>query len=1013
MDCFTDEDGLSNNLIRDIHQDKIGYLWIATSDGLNRYDGYNFKTFRNNRTDSNSICGNQISSIFEDSNGDLWFGTYNGFCKFDLSTEQFTNYQGVLNDTLSLNNYKINSISEDKFGNIWLATSKGLYNFNPATNKYTEFLPDSANASCIHFDRVRTLFNDKDGDIWIGSFGCGVSYYDSDNNRFINFNSEDYPFLKNKTITSFYDDGAGNIYVSAMLEVSFKIDKKSMNLVDLSDTDIINSVYGYFYESPDKKVYVINDRNIGIFEPGQMKRTDFIDEEYKYPKSFGFQAATKTKEGVIWVGSNGYGLYKFTPKNKQFNTIKYDINKKNRLTINSMRAIFLDSDGNLWLGGYTKLNVIYNFKELAQNTKPGKLDIIEIEKFNGKNVFSIIEDPKDKDILWIGTEFNGLFQYNKKKLVVERLDKKPGFEEHIEGNIFSMFIKDKYNNLWMATNKELLKINTITNQVKRYSYNKDNLNSIDKGEIFVLHEDSNGFIWIGTFTSGISILNPMTDEITRLKNNINVENSLSNNLVISIHEDKKNNVWIGTKSGLNKYSPDSKTFEIYTVDNDLVNDCINAIFEDEFGNIWLSCNKGLSKLNPETKTIQNFDVSYGLQSNSFNSIAYFSDDTGRLYFGGINGITYFNPAKIQDNNHIPNVAITNFQKFNKNVQLDKSLSFTDQLDLSYKDYVFSFEFTAFDFTFPGKNKYAYIMEGFEPEWNYTNADKRFATYTNLDAGEYTFKVKATNNDGIWNETGKSLKVVIAHPYWETWWFRLFTSSVLLGIVFQLYRSRVNWLKREKTMQQKLTEKLIEKQEEERERIAGELHDSIGQDLLIAKNKLFLIPNKNSKDRVFDDISDSLSVAIDGISRISHNLHPLELEELGFTMTLSAMVERVSNSTLIKFKLNSDDIDDIDELINEKKQINLFRIIQEAVNNIIKHSLATTANISIVNDNTQIVIKITDDGVGFDVNDFGIDSQRPHFGLSGMKERVKLLDGKLNISSKPNEGTEIILLINKL
>ena len=371
----------------------------------------------------------------------------------------------------------------------------------------------------------------------------------------------------------------------------------------------------------------------------------------------------------------------------------------------------------------------------------------------------------------------------------------------------------------------------------------------------------------------------------------------------------------------------------------------------------------------------------------------------------------FHPDSIKDNEHVPEIVLTEFMMFNKtlrpddNSPLKKNINVADKIELSYYDNSFSFEFAALDYRNPDRNQYAYMMEGFDKNW-ISSGNVRTVSYTNLDPGEYTFHVKGSNNDGVWNETGASVKIIITPPWWQTWWFRGCGIAVIIGLLGYTRQRKLSKIKNELHRQSEFTKQLINTQEAERKRIAGELHDTLGQDLLIIKNKALLGlkgPLKNPE--LIADISEISSSSLQEVREISYNLHPYQLEQLGLTKAIESIIERASKSSSIKFRY---ELDNIDKLFDQETEINLFRMIQESINNILKHSEATEAVISVLKDSKEVSVNVKDNGKGFDVL---MSKSKRGLGLMSLFERAKISGAKVDIDSRPGKGTLINISIS--
>ena len=574
----------------------------------------------------------------------------------------------------------------------------------------------------------------------------------------------------------------------------------------------------------------------------------------------------------------------------------------------------------------------------------------------------------------------------------------------LSGNVIFSLIESHSGELWIGTLLEGLdKFDTKTGVFTQFKNDPSDPKSISHNEIWSLCEDHEGVLWIGTAGGGLNRYDEKGKTFYHFVNERGNSNSLSDNKVLSIIEDHSKQIWVGTYAGLNRFDSGSRTFKRYNMKDGLPDDVIYAIEEDKSGFLWLSTNKGLSKFDPHSEKFRNYDAGDGLQSDEFNHGAAFESRNGDLFFGGINGFNVFKPDSIRDNPAVPQLVFTDIKVFDKSLspsptekRISKYISESDDIYLSYKDNVFSLSFAALEYTNPAKNNYAYIMEGFDKDWRYAGPQHE-ATYTNLDPGAYTFRVKASNNDGVWNEAGASVRIFIAPPYWQTWWFRALGIICFLSVGPVIYLRRVAKLNREKIIQQEFSRQLIESQEAERKRIAGELHDSIGQDLLIIKNKLLLglqsSGNSGDQQSEFQQAIEFVSRSLKSVREISRNLRPVQLDQLGLTAALESIIETVSESSQIQSEMR---FDNVDNLLDKQAEINFFRIVQECLNNILKHSGATKFIVTITRLEKYLQLSVEDNGRG-------IDEAAPRergFGLSSMSERARILGGELHVEPSP-------------
>ena len=404
-------------------------------------------------------------------------------------------------------------------------------------------------------------------------------------------------------------------------------------------------------------------------------------------------------------------------------------------------------------------------------------------------------------MLWIGTKSDGLCKFDKETELFTHYRHKLDDSTSLSYNDIKSICEDSYGGLWVGTDEGLNRMDRHSGKFVRYT----KFNSNIKNAIRKIYEDKTGKLWVGT-SEGLYRYNRDKNTFDVFLHDTHDTSTISNNYILSILEDAFGRLWIGTLNGLNKYNKETQTFTQYHEDDGLPNGAIYGILEDGNNNLWLSTNKGVSRFNPQNKTFRNYTIKDGLQAEQFHRVAY-KNTYGRMFFSGPNGYNAFYPDSIFDIEYLPSVVIVDFKIFNKSIRvgeeldtriiLKKNIINTKEIILSYKDYVFSFRFAALDYTSPKDIKYAYIMEGFEKEWNYTSANRRFATYTNLPHGKYTFRVRATNSDGLWSKDETAIEVIITPPFWKTWWFRVMAFLVIVGSLYLWYKSRINNIKRQK------------------------------------------------------------------------------------------------------------------------------------------------------------------------------------------------------------------------
>lgn len=800
---ITSNHGLSQDHITAILEDQKGYMWFGTEGGLNKYDGYEFTVYKNIPEEENSIRNNYIQDIledkngnlliavssgldifdrdqnnfqhidfsayspndlFEDSRGNLWIGTNQGLLSYDMESkklEVFVNSEGK--SSFSLLNNTITELAEGKNGELWIATSNGLCKFNPETKKFTSYAHDPENPGSFKGNHVTTVYKDKKGNIWIGTRGNGISFYNDKEDSFINFTHDpnNKNSLAHNDVLSFEEDEEGNLWIGT--------ENGGISILDVRN----NQFHTYTTE--------IND-NYSLSNPS-------------------IYCIYKDRIGNMWVGTYSGGI-NFLPKyGDKFNHYKQLPYSDNCLSSSNVLSIGGDSEGNLWIGtDGGGLNFFDRKKKTFTHYRHKENDRNSIRS---DYIFSIVE--LDRDNIAIGFHRAGFDIFNKRTGIFEHHEHDPGNPDGLSEPSVLVVYKDRSGILWLGTpGGGLNSYNVETKRFEHYKNDPSDPNSISSNIIPSIFEDSESNLWIGT-QMGLNLFNRKEKKFTRYLNDPKNKSSLSHNGIYAIYEDSKRNLWIGTAGGgLNLFNKKTRRFESFTEKEGLANNTVFGILEDRDGNLWLSTNKGISRYDIKTGKFTNYDVTDGVQGNQFRFNASFKTKDGEMYFGGTNGFNAFYPEEIVENPNIPEIVFTEFEIFNLPVKpntggspLPRDIGESKEITLHYDQSVFTFKYSALNYTLPEKNRFAYKMEGFDPDWNYVGSQRK-ATYTNLNPGEYVFRIKASNNDGVWNEKGASIKVIITPPFWKTWWFESLTVLFIVGGFIAFYKVRVSVIKKQKT-----------------------------------------------------------------------------------------------------------------------------------------------------------------------------------------------------------------------
>ena len=834
-------EGLSHSVVEHILQDDQGFLWFGTPDGLNRFDGYTFNHYKRGASASKDIDGTFVTALMKDRTAALWIGVDQFLDRLDPATDTITRYGSDSKDSGSLGG-RVFSIAQDAAGILWLGTSKGLDKLDPSTGRFAHYRHDPSDPASLSAaglnHSVIFVYPDRAGTLWVKT-SAGLDRFDTRTGKAahypeLNCSSQDdehYQVYRDRSGILWIISDAGSGLATFEPE-SRKLTRYSLRLADVGLADPADLTVKHFTAilEDENGVLWLGTGGNGLikFDRKHRKLTRFRnDPEDRESLSNDFVVSLfEDREGNIWAGTGGGGVNRFPTKPPPFTVYRNDARSSNRISQNFVLSAYEDSHGLLWVGNDSVLNAI--------DEKTGKVisyrhNPADQNSMSDSTVLSTVERPSGT--LWFGTFRGGLNRFDQRTGRFKFYRNRSGDPNSISSDVvFRLFIDHK-GWLWIETDRGLDRFDRKTEHFTLYSRGFDNSSAFR-----VIAEDRQGMLWLGTYDDGAYCFNPDNGQFTAYKYDPHTSGSLSSNKVNAIHVDTSGTVWIGSEKGLNRFDGRG-SFSTYFERDGLADDAIRGILEDAGGNLWIGTNNGLSKFNPTTKTFRNYHVEDGLPGNEFNRWGTpFKSDRGEMFFPGVDGLTAFFPDKIVDNFYIPPVVLTDFRIFNETVAvgghspIKKAISHIDSVELTHKQAIFSFEFSALSYLAPEANRYRYKLDGLETRWNDASSTHRYATYTTLLPGEYVFRVQGSNNRGVWNEHGLSVRIRILPPWWSTRWFTAIVAASFLLSLWCAYYLHLTSVKRRHAEIRALDEQLIKGLEEERMRIAGELHDGVLQQI---------------------------------------------------------------------------------------------------------------------------------------------------------------------------------------
>lgn len=974
-------EGLSQSTVNTIFQDSKGFMWFGTADGLNKYDGYQMKSYRNQG--NTSTLSNYIGEkIVEDAQGDLWVSSRHGLNKYDHLKDQFMEfYPG--GDTSYFDRW-IDVLGIDNDGDLWCwDRNRTFYQYHINTDEIESIKMEDGESL------FRQAVMDKDGNIWYNNMH-GISRYNIYNHHFSNYLNEYFISInKSPLLASLSIDEEGILWMTSNpLVISF--DTKKLVLIP-------NNLIQQFPEAKWNTVITqkgkvwLGTLNLGLLCYDKLSSTS---HQYQQNKNDGASIASDIIMSIfidrsenIWVSSDGFGLNKSDLKPAKFACYQSTTSDW-KLSANFIKCFFEDPELRIWVGTHEGGINILDFKN-------HRLDVLKDASNKANTIACMARDLEGK--LLIGTA-EGLYYIDEKTFHKTYIPTdREGVNNPGDHKILDILNTQEHTTLVSSAfgiyeavyeNHRIVKIKaipiTLGNFIGRLYQTKD-------GKIFAASTEG-AFVKIYSYTNNVFV------KKSTIINGINVR---------SLYEDTKNNLlWMGSDKGLIRYDLKSENYTFVNEKQGLANTHLYGLLCDSLGRLWVSSNKGISIYDPRTDRCRNYDINDGLQSNEFNSGAYFKSRSNEFYFGGINGFNVFNPLHIQDNQYTPNVALTRFMVNDEGALKYGNPAYLKDIVLGPSSNTLAFDFAALEFTQPEKNEYQYKLAGNDKDWVYAG-NKHAARYSKLAPGQYRLYVRASNNDGVWSSDILLCTITIQSPWWQTWWAILIFVFFLGLAVYSVFRLIVH----RKLQEQKL---IIDKQkalEQERSRISKDMHDDLGSGLTKIAIMTELLKSKDKSENTnaqIEKISNTTHELIDNMSQIIWAMNPENdhIENiLGYLRKFTLDFFEDSNiKCVLNFPEHATHI-----ILSQFERRNLFLIIKETYHNILKHSGATLVNITVTLTSKKIKVTIEDNGKGFELKD----AIKRGNGLNNMQKRMNDLNGIYHIQSSIGNGCITTLELNSL
>ncbi len=824
FDRVTVADGLAQSSVMAIAQDTYGFLWFATESGLDRYDGITFKHYRSERGNPDSLGSDFVRDLNLAADGALWIATDGGgISRWNPATDSISTYRHDAANTDSLAADRIRTLLATDDGYVWIGTREaGLDRLHIASGTFTHFVSSADDPNSISSNEIYALATSGNGKLWVAT-SAGLDSLDLVTGAVQSFDLGAVKTAADDRISvrDIHIGKDGLLWLGSNKHGLIRVDTLSGEVESFTnDPSVPSSISSnrveVVFEDDRGQFWIGTDKGLNLLDMNTGEFTVFANDPADEASLGGNNIFSLLQDagGLLWVGTRTSGLSKWNPRSWSFGHFKPLGNSPYRLSHSNVTAFTEDYDGNAWVGTFGGgINVIDKNGHVLRELRH---DPAAASTIGGDRVMAMLTDRLG--FIWAGTMRGGLSRIDPETDTAVTYRHEPGNAGSLAANGVMSLLQDSEGQIWVGTfGGGVSRLDPKTGEITNYAYDPASSTSLSSARATALAQTRDGVIWVGTDGGGLNYLNSRTGQWHQLKHDPYNPDSLSSNAIYSLHVDPRGRLWVGSRGGLDRVSAwplsgnGARVLDISAPEG-MNRDAVFGIQSDLRGNLWISTSQGLLSFNPDKGDLRRFHESQGLQGEEFNFGASYAGANGTLYFGGPNGFNRFNPAELEVNDRPPPVVLTSLSLINEPVQSAQPYELIRDLDLTHRDHVVTFGLSALDFTAPEQNSYSYMLEGFDEDWVYAGNERRI-TYTNLDGGNYTLKVRAANSDGYWNETGIAIPINVADPPWQTWWAYTLYALALLAAILALWRQQTQKLKRESEYSKRLEKEVSERTRE--------------------------------------------------------------------------------------------------------------------------------------------------------------------------------------------------------